>query len=61
MDRQELHRQIDEILSEFEKGKQFGYVQVEFAAGRPELIRKMTTKKIQNEGTTRYEPRRETR
>ena len=61
MDRQELHRQIDEIVSEFERGKQFGYVQVEFSAGRPELIRKMTTTKIQSEGTARYEPRRETR
>jgi len=61
MDRQEIHKQLDDILSEFEKGKQFGYVQVEFSAGRPELIRKMTTQKIQSEGTARYEPRREQR
>ena len=61
MDRQELHKQLDELLNEFEKGRQYGYLQVEFQAGRPDLVRKMVTRKIQNEGTTRYEPRRETR
>ncbi len=61
MDRQELHRQLDELLNEFEKGRLYGYLQVEFQAGRPDLIRKMVTRKIQTEGNSHYEPRRETR
>jgi hypothetical protein len=37
------------------------YVQIDFVAGRADLIRKMVTQKIQNDGNTRYEPQRETR
>ena len=61
MDRQEIHRQFDALLDEFEKARQYGYIQIDFVAGQADLIRKMITKKIQNEGNSRYEPRRETR
>jgi len=60
MNRQELYRQFEELLNEFEQRKQYGYIQIDFQAGRPDLIRKMTTQKIQG-GNTRYEQQRETR
>lgn len=60
MDRKELHRQLDELLDEFEHRKQYGYVQIDFQAGRADLIRKMTTQKLLG-GNTRYEPRVESR
>jgi len=61
VDRQELHRQLDEILNEFEQRRQFGYIQIDFQAGRPDLIRKMTTQKIPNGGNSHneYRPPRE--
>jgi sulfatase maturation enzyme AslB (radical SAM superfamily) len=56
MERKELHRQLDEVLNEFEQKRQFGYIQIDFQAGRPDLIRKMTTQKlISTEGNSRYE------
>jgi hypothetical protein len=55
MDRPEIHRQLDELLNEFEQKQQFGYIQIDFVAGRPDLIRKMTTKKLSNGGNTQHE------
>ena len=55
MDRPELHRQLDELLNEFEQKRQFGYIQIDFVSGRPDLIRKMTTQKLSIGGNSQHE------
>jgi hypothetical protein len=55
MDRQELQHQLEELLNEFEKRQQYGYIQIDFVSGRPDLIRKMTTQKISNGGNSQHE------
>jgi hypothetical protein len=55
MDRAILLKKFEAMLDEFERGRVFGYVQVDFVSGRPDLIRKMITQKISSEGNSQHE------
>jgi hypothetical protein len=57
MNREDLLKKLNSMLDEFERGRIFGSIQIDIQGGRPDLIRKMMTQKIQNEGNTQHEYR----
>ena len=61
MTRPELLRQLDEIFQIFEQNGSFGNVQIDFVAGRADLIRQQTTRKINNGGGNTHEWRNNSR
>jgi|HubBroStandDraft_4_1064222.scaffolds.fasta_scaffold558779_1 hypothetical protein len=55
MNREELLKKLNLMLDEFERGKIYGSIQIDIQSGRPDLIRKMMTQKISNEGNSQHE------
>lgn len=52
MDKPEVLKKIDTILTEFERNRTFGTVEICFNSGQPQLIRKLTTEKLNNRENT---------
>jgi len=60
MDKTTLLKKLDAMLDEAEQAQLFGSIEIQFAGGKPTILRKNSTTKLDG-GTTRYEPRFETR
>jgi hypothetical protein len=49
MNRAEVLKKLDGILSQYEQAKTFGCLEIEFRGGHVTLIRKTQTERIENE------------
>ena len=60
MNKEQLLKRLSEMIDEANRTALYGSVEIQFANGEPTVLRKNSTTKL-NGGTTRYDPRCESR
>ncbi len=60
MDKATLLKKMSDMLDEADRAQLYGSIEIQFANGKPTILRKNSTTKLDG-GNTRYEPRFESR